>query len=97
MKSLRAIEPNLPLPRLINGFPAIINRQDRNNIRAGHSGLVRFWLSMFGSYRIMLILGKTKLNSIYDPFSGEPEFLLDLLSILKGPDRVFFKRLDLTK
>jgi len=42
VKSLRQIEPNLPLPRLINGFPAIINRSDRDMIRSGSKGLLRF-------------------------------------------------------
>lgn len=99
MTSLRAIEPNLPLPRLINGFPAIINRSDRQLMRAGSMGLIRFWMSLFGSYRIMLILGKTKLESIYAPFSGSPEFVLDLLALLKSSDKtVLFKRLeDITK
>jgi len=40
--SLRSIEPNVPLPRLINGCPAIINRADRKLIREGHAGLARY-------------------------------------------------------
>lgn len=40
--SLRCIEPNIPLPRLINGCPAIINRQDRKLIREGHAGITRY-------------------------------------------------------
>jgi hypothetical protein len=31
----------------------------------------------------MKILGKTKVNSIYDPFSGNSEFVLDLISLSK--------------
>jgi hypothetical protein len=42
IKSLREIEPNLPLPRLINGFPAIINRQDRLLIKSGNIHIIRF-------------------------------------------------------
>jgi len=37
LTSLRALEPNIPLPRLINGCPAIINKRDREMIRAGNS------------------------------------------------------------
>jgi len=48
---------------------------------------------MFGSYRIMLVVGKTKLNTIYDPFTGSSEFVLDLLSILRSQEKVFFLRL----
>jgi len=42
IQSLREIEPNLPLPRLINGFPAIINRQDRLMIKSGNIHVIRF-------------------------------------------------------
>jgi len=42
VQSLREIEPNLPLPRLINGFPAIINRQDRLMIKSGNIHVIRF-------------------------------------------------------
>lgn len=93
ISSLRILEPNLPLPRLINGCPAIINRADRLLIRSGSNSLIRFWLSLFGSYRIMSILGKTKLETIYSPFSGKPEFVLDLLSILSLKEKMFYCRL----
>lgn len=33
LESLRDLEPNLPLPRLINGIPAIISSGDRKLIR----------------------------------------------------------------
>jgi len=42
IKSLREIEPGLPLPRLINGFPAIINRQDRLMMKSGNVHVIRF-------------------------------------------------------
>lgn len=42
ISSLRALEPNIPLPRLINGFPAVINRRDRQLIRDGNYGILRF-------------------------------------------------------
>jgi len=95
LNSLRDLEPNLPLPRLINGCPAIINRHDRSLIRSGNANLTRFWLSLFGSYRIMSILGKTKLDTIYSPFKGSSESVLDLISLAKT--NPFFKRLDLSK
>jgi hypothetical protein len=40
--SLRDLEPNLPLPRVINGCPAIINRQDRSLMRSGNISIIRF-------------------------------------------------------
>lgn len=39
LRSLRDLEPGLPLPRLINGFPAVIGSKDRDLIRKGHTGV----------------------------------------------------------
>lgn len=75
ISSLREIEPNLPLPRLINGFPAIINRQDRQLIKSGNVHIIRYWHSLFSLYRVLQIPGKLKLETITAPFSGDPNFL----------------------
>lgn len=40
--SLRELEPNLPLPRLINGCPAYINKRDRSLMRDGNTWVIRF-------------------------------------------------------
>jgi hypothetical protein len=40
--SLRDLEPNLPLPRVINGCPSIINRQDRSLMKNGNVSIIRF-------------------------------------------------------
>jgi hypothetical protein len=42
LESLRALEPNLPLPRLINGCPAFINASDRKKMREGNKAVMRF-------------------------------------------------------
>lgn len=39
LSSLRELEPGLPLPRLINGLPAVIGSKDRDLIRKGHTGV----------------------------------------------------------
>jgi hypothetical protein len=39
LSSLRDLEPGLPLPRLIHGFPAVIGSKDRDLIRKGHTGV----------------------------------------------------------
>jgi len=83
LSSLRELEPNLPLPRLINGFPAIIDAKDRKLIREGHHGILRFWMSLFGIYRIIIIPGQTKVNSIYDPFKGSMPKLLSMIEFIK--------------
>jgi hypothetical protein len=94
INSLRVIEPNVPLPRLINGCPAIINRQDRRLIREGHAGLTRYWLSLFGIYRILRIKGVSKLGTIYGPFTGSAEKLVDLLAHSRKSGLIYFKRLE---
>jgi hypothetical protein len=84
--SLRELEPNLPLPRVINGCPAIINRGDRQLMRLGNINIIRFWHSLFSLYRVLQIPGKMKISTITDPFNGSEKFLNDLISLsLKTP------------
>ena len=86
VKSLRDLEPNLPLPRVINGCPAIINSGDRRLMKGGNIQIIRFWHSLFSLYRVLQIPGKFKINTITDPFSGSEKFLNDLISLsLKTP------------
>lgn len=40
LASLRDLEPNLPLPRLINGIPACIKSRDRQLIRDGSKSMI---------------------------------------------------------
>jgi hypothetical protein len=42
MKSLRDLDPELPLPRLINGVPSIIGSLDRDQIRRGNQKVIIF-------------------------------------------------------
>lgn len=72
-RSLREIEPNLPLPRLYQGLPGMIPLMDRRDIAKGNIGLTRFWLSMFNVYRILDAPLNPKLNTITDPYSGTEE------------------------
>lgn len=68
--SLRELEPTLPLPRLYQGIPSVIPKVDRVSIREGHKGVIRFWLSLFNVYRILIAPLAPKLNSITDPIKG---------------------------
>lgn len=79
MHSLRVLSPSIPLPRLINGCPAIIDRADRKLIREGNVGIMRMWLSLFSIYRVIKIPGVLKLETITKPFSGDMKALLDLI------------------
>jgi hypothetical protein len=42
LESMRALEPGLPLPRLINGIPAFIKSRDREMIREGKTSVIIF-------------------------------------------------------
>jgi len=81
VRSLRDLEPNLPLPRTINGCPSIINRQDRQLMRQGNISIIRFWHSLFSIYRVLSIPGKLKLETITAPFTGSVKFLEDVKSV----------------
>jgi hypothetical protein len=71
-KSLREIEPSLPLPRLTkSGLPVIIGTRDRRSLGAKHLGIIRLYLTLFSLYRIISIPGKLKLGTITDGFSGD--------------------------
>jgi len=70
-KTLRDIEPNLPLPRLINGLPTFIGTMDRKAIRNNHPGTIRLWLSILSIYRILEGPMNLKLNTITDSFDGD--------------------------
>jgi hypothetical protein len=78
-RSLREIEPELPLPRLINGLPAFIGTMDRAMIRKGHNPTIRMWLSVLNIYRVLDAPYKPKLNTITDPFKGS-EVYIDVIT-----------------
>jgi hypothetical protein len=79
LSSLRDLEPGLPLPRLIHGFPAVIGSKDRDLIRKGHSGVTIYWSSIFSLYRVLKCSYKLKTASITDPFNGSIEGLRSIL------------------
>jgi len=89
LTSLRSLEPTLPLPRLVNGFPAIIGSKDRAALRAGTRSVIIFWSSLFSIYRVLKTPYKLKVSTITDPFSGSLDGLQDLLST----ERNFFDQL----
>jgi hypothetical protein len=70
LNSLRAIEPDLPLPRLKTGLPAFIPVCDRRLIRQGHPGTVRLWLTLLSFYRVLDAPRKVKIETITTPFTG---------------------------
>jgi len=76
VRSLREIDPTLSLPRLTSsGLPRYIPLSERRAIMNGSVSTIRFWLTLYGVYRIISIPGKLKLSTITDPFSGSKEGL----------------------
>nr|QJT73703.1 RNA-dependent RNA polymerase [Botrytis cinerea mitovirus 3] len=92
LESMRDLEPNLPLPRLINGIPAIISPNDRKSIREMDSRIIIYWSSLFSLYRVLKCSYKLKINSITDPFKGS---IKEFNDIIQGPVfSIFFDRLN---
>lgn len=90
--SLRSIDPNLPLPRLINGLPFIIPKGDRIQIKRSNPKVIQFWLSAFSIYRVTECESNSKLNSITDPYTGSIEYIVNLKEFIsKSPFSNFFK------
>jgi hypothetical protein len=75
LNSLRELEPDLPLPRLVNGLPAIIGTRDRRSIRSGNTRVMRLYMTFFSIYRVISIPGLLKLRTITDPFTGNELYL----------------------
>lgn len=75
VKTLRELEPDLPLPRLTkSGLPVIIGTRDRRSLHSKSHKVIRLYTNLFSLYRIILIPGKLKLETITDPFSGDKAF-----------------------
>lgn len=79
MSSLRELEPELSLWKLTSaGYPIIIKKLDPRSytlLRKGDPIELKFWLTLFGLYRILSCTPKLKLKSITEPFSGDPQGL----------------------
>lgn len=90
LKSLRDLEPDLPLPRLTkSGLPVIIKLRDRSAIRSGASSVIRMWLTFFAIYRVIESPLNPKLSTITDPFKGNPDYLRELIDRVPLGMRVF--------
>jgi len=71
-KSLREIEPDMPMPRLTrSGLPIFISRSDRILIGANNLKIIRLYLSLLSIYRVLEGPYKAKLETITQAFSGD--------------------------
>lgn len=90
LRSLRTIDPNLPLPRLTNGLPRYISVSDRVWIRQGDKRFIRFHLGLLNLYRILEAPGSLKLETITTPFTGDENYLADLIHKIRNESFLFF-------
>lgn len=75
-KTLREIEPDLPLPGLTrSGLPKIIGTRDRRSLHANSPKIIRLYLNLFSLYRIIQIDGKINTKTITSSYNGNPIFL----------------------
>jgi len=75
ISSLRALEAELPLPRITRSkLPRFIPMLDRRAIMAGNPSVIRWWLSLFSVYRVISIPGNLKLSTITDGFTGNESY-----------------------
>lgn len=81
--TLRSLEPDLPLPRLINGLPSCIGSKDRSLIKKGHPSIIRFWSSLFSIYRVLKCSYKLKTETITSPFTGDAIVLERIMNSIK--------------
>jgi hypothetical protein len=66
-------------PSLRNGLPKFINLRDRNLIRNDNPQITRFYLTLFGVYRVLDCPKTLKLSTITSPYAGS-ETILDEIS-----------------
>lgn len=79
--SLRSLEPDYNLPRLVNGLPKIIPLGDRMRIRRGDARTIRFWLGLFNIYRVLKANPVPKLSTITAPWTGQSAPFRNLLRL----------------
>jgi len=95
LESLRGLEPNIPLPRLYNGLPSIINRKDRKAIQLGNTEIIQFWLTSFSLYRVLKSDFNPKIGSITGEYTGDKDYSWAFLDFIdSAPRGNFFSRLE---
>lgn len=99
LKSLREIEPELPLPGLTKaGLPKFIPTRDRRELDKLSVSVVRWYLTIFSLYRIISCPPKLKLSTITDPFTGNLESLSLMSSWLEDhSSRLLARTLEIPK
>jgi hypothetical protein len=85
--ALQQIEAGYPFPRIIKGLPSIIPKEHRDNFSPD---IARFWLTLFGMYRIIHCPFKPKLSTITNPYTGTADLRSALSIIINGQPQGFY-------
>lgn len=90
VKTLRELEPDLPLCRLATcGLPRIIGTHDRRLILRGNQDTITLWMSLLSLYRVFDADSKAKVETITQPFGGDSEFTKGFEAFVPKGIRVF--------
>jgi hypothetical protein len=73
--SLKEIAGPGVFPRMCNGLPKFIPKNDRALIRCKRTSVIRFYLTLFSLYRILECPGQLNLSTITNPFNGKEGFI----------------------
>jgi len=69
--------------RTNKGYPRLILSSDRIRVLGNEPGILRFYQTVFGLYRILSFEGKLRFGSITNPFSGSESFIMnDLVPLI---------------
>lgn len=72
LRSMSEIEPEYIFPRLTRqGLPKFLGSRDRRSIMGRSASVIRFWMTLFSLYRVLLGPCALKLSTITDPFKGD--------------------------
>jgi hypothetical protein len=62
-------------PRMCNGLPKFIPKNDRSLIRCKRTSVIRFYLTLFSVYRIFECPGQLKLSTITNLYNGKDNYV----------------------
>lgn len=81
LSSLQELDPSRHYRRLTRtGLPTFIPTRDRRAILSGSDRVIRFWLTLYGLYRIVKSPALPKLNTITDPLVADNKFMNELMT-----------------
>lgn len=76
VRSYRELDPDSFSPRLKTcGLPSYLGSEDVKSLKSGGTRTARLWLTIFSLYRVIIVPGQAKLNTITDKFSGNTSTL----------------------